>query len=42
LSQQVRDGFKAESVDLGTLDTQFVRSLRDDNERKPASTALGD
>ena len=36
LSQQVRDGFKAEGVDLGTLDARFVRVLRDKSEKKPA------
>jgi hypothetical protein len=41
LSQQVRAGFEAEGVDLGILDARFVRLLRDKNERKPASAALG-
>jgi hypothetical protein len=41
LSQQVRNGFEAEGVDLGTLDARFVRLLRDKNERKPASAARG-
>ena len=41
LSQQVRDGFEAEGVDLGALDARFVRLLRDKNERKPASAASG-
>jgi hypothetical protein len=36
LSQQVRDGFKAEGVDLRTLDARFVRALRDKSENKPA------
>ena len=39
LSQQVRDGFAAEGVDLGTLDARFVRLLRDKDARKPASAA---
>jgi hypothetical protein len=41
LSQQVRDGFEAEGVDLGTLDARLVRLLRDKNERKPACPARG-
>lgn len=41
LSQQVRDGFEAEGVGLGTLDARFARLLRDKNERKPASAARG-
>ena len=41
LSPQVRDGFKAEGVDLGTLDARLARLLRDKNERKPASPARG-
>jgi hypothetical protein len=41
LSQQVRDGFKAEGVDLGILDARFVRLLRDKTERKPAAAARG-
>ena len=41
LSQQVRDGFEAEGVDLGALDARFVRLLRDKNERKPASAPRG-
>lgn len=41
LSQQVSDGFGAEGVALGTLDARFVRLLRDKNERKPASAAIG-
>jgi len=39
LSQQVRDGFEAEGVDLGTLDIGLVRLLSNKNERKPASAA---
>ncbi len=35
LSQQVRDGFAAEGVALGTLDARFVRLLRDKNGKKP-------
>jgi hypothetical protein len=38
-SQQVRDGFEAEGVDVGTLDVRFVRMLRDKNERKAAAAA---
>ena len=41
LSQQVRDGFSAEGVDLGTLDARFVRLLRDKNEKKPAPAGRG-
>jgi hypothetical protein len=41
LSQQVSDGFEAEGVDLGILDSRFVRLLRGKNERKPASAAIG-
>ena len=41
LAQQVRDGFEAEGVDLGTLDARLVRLLKDKNARKPASAARG-
>ena len=41
LSQQVRDGFEAEGVDLGTLDTRLARLLRDKSDRKPASAPSG-
>ncbi|MGO8702678.1 MAG: hypothetical protein ACLQVA_02585 [Candidatus Brocadiia bacterium] len=38
-SQQVRDGFAAEGVDVGALDARFARMLRDKNERKAAAAA---
>jgi hypothetical protein len=40
-SQQVRDGFEAEGVDVGTLDARFARLLKDKNRSKPASAARG-